>query len=132
MNALRHLCLFATVAAILPAGCASPHGRPSKASEVPAPNEVLDFGTLYAENCAGCHGTEGRGGAAIALSNPVYLAIADGETIRKVIASGVRGTAMPAFAQSSGGMLTDKQIGVLSNGIRSKWSKPSSVLIFSG
>jgi mono/diheme cytochrome c family protein len=54
----------------------------------------------------------------------VYLAIADSEAMRKVIASGVRGTAMPAFAQSSGGMLTEKQIDVISAGIRSRWSKP--------
>jgi mono/diheme cytochrome c family protein len=88
-----------------------------------APNEVLDFETLYSDNCAGCHGAEGRGGAAIALSNPVYLAIVDDKAMRKVIASGVRGTAMPAFVQSSGGMLTDKQIDVISGGIRSRWSK---------
>jgi mono/diheme cytochrome c family protein len=88
-----------------------------------APNEVLDFETLYSDNCAGCHGAEGRGGAAIALSNPVYLAIVDDKAMRKVIAGGVRGTAMPAFVQSSGGMLTDKQIDVISGGIRSRWSK---------
>jgi len=76
-------------------------------------NEVLEFGTLYAENCAGCHGAEGRGGAAIALANPVYLAIADDADIRKVIANGVRGTAMPAFAESAGGMLTDAQIDLI-------------------
>ena len=28
-------------------------------------------------NCAGCHGTDGKGGAALALGDPVYLAIAD-------------------------------------------------------
>ncbi len=44
--------------------------------------------------------------------------------MRKVIANGVRGTAMPAFAQSAGGMLTDKQIDVITSGIRSRWSKP--------
>jgi len=30
---------------------------------------------------------------------------------------------MPAFAQSAGGMLTDKQIDVISSGIRSNWSR---------
>jgi mono/diheme cytochrome c family protein len=99
-----------------------PHGQPAKGSEVVAPNEVLDFGTLYAENCAGCHGVEGRGGPAIALANPVYLAIADDVAIRKVIANGVRGTAMPAFAVSAGGMLTDAQIDVITKEIRSRWS----------
>jgi mono/diheme cytochrome c family protein len=123
MNALRHLCLFATLAAILLSGCGSLHGQPKKEPEVPAPNEVLEFGTLYSENCAGCHGAEGRGGAAIALNNPVYLAIADDAAIRKVIANGVRGTAMPAFAESAGGMLTDAQIDVITKEIRSRWSK---------
>src|ERR1700747_1048491 len=104
-------------------GCASPHGRPGKGSETVAPNERLEFGTLYAENCAGCHGGEGRGGAAIALANPIYLAIADDAAIRKVIANGVRGTAMPAFAEGAGGMLTEAQIDVITKGIRSRWSK---------
>ena len=50
---------------------------------------VLEFDTLYAENCAGCHGAQGRGGAAIALADPVYLAIVDEITMRKIIAKGV-------------------------------------------
>jgi cytochrome c oxidase cbb3-type subunit 3 len=120
---LRHFYVVATLAAILASGCGAPHGQPSKGSEVLAPNEVLEFGTLYAENCAGCHGAEGRGGAAIALANPVYLAIADDPAIHKVIANGVRGTAMPPFAESAGGMLTDAQIDVIAKGIRSRWSR---------
>jgi len=31
------------------------HRPAEKGFEVLAPNEVLEFGTLYAENCAGCH-----------------------------------------------------------------------------
>jgi mono/diheme cytochrome c family protein len=108
---------------MLVSGCGSPHGQPRKRSETPAPNQVLDFATLYSENCAGCHGAEGRGGAAVALANPVYLAIADDAAIRKVIATGVRGTAMPAFAESAGGMLTDKQIDVITTEIRSRWGQ---------
>ena len=126
MNALRHQCVLgvlAGIATILASGCGAPHGEPTKNSEVLAPSEVLEFGTLYSENCAGCHGADGRGGAAIALANPVYLAIADETAIRKVIAKGVRGTAMPAFAESAGGMLTDAQIDVLTKDIRSRWSK---------
>jgi len=104
-------------------GCSSPHGQPRQGSESLAPNEILEFRTLYAENCAGCHGAEGRGGAAIALADPVYLAIADDGVIRKVIANGVRGTGMPAFAESAGGMLTDKQVDVITGEIRSRWSR---------
>jgi cytochrome c oxidase cbb3-type subunit 3 len=91
------------------------------------PSEILDFNSLYASNCAGCHGTDGKGGAAIGLSDPVYLAIADDATIRRVSADGVPGTAMPAFAQHAGGMLTDSQIEVIVNGIRSHWAKPDAL-----
>ncbi len=115
--------MFAALTAICFAGCGAPHGQPRSGPEVLAPNEVLEFGRLFSENCAACHGAEGRGGAAIALANPVYLAIADDASIRKVIAQGVPGTAMPAFAQSAGGMLTDAQIDVISKEIRSRWSR---------
>ena len=124
MNQFRQLSASAALAAMLLSGCASPHGQPAKGSETLAPDQILEFGTLYAENCAGCHGPEGRGGAAIALADPVYLAIADEQTIRKAAANGIRGTSMPAFAQSAGGMLTDKQIDAIASGIRSRWSKP--------
>ncbi len=99
-------------------------GSRAKGSETLAPNEVLEFGTLYSQNCSGCHGAQGRGGAAIALADPVYLGIVDEAAMRKVIADGVQGTSMPAFAQSAGGMLTDKQIDAITSGIRSHWSKP--------
>jgi cytochrome c oxidase cbb3-type subunit III len=115
--------MLAAFAAIFVAGCGAPHGQPRSGSDVLAPNDVLEFGPLFAENCVACHGTEGRGGAAIALANPVYLAIADDASIRKVIEKGVAGTAMPAFAHSAGGMLTDAQIEVLSKEIRSRWSQ---------
>ena len=123
MKLFLNSCLLTVLCAMLVSGCGSPHGQPAKESEILAPNEVSEFGTLYGQNCAGCHGTEGRGGAAIALANPVYLAIADDASLRKVIAQGVPGTAMPAFAQSAGGMLTDVQIGVLTKEIRSRWSQ---------
>jgi len=123
VNPFRSLYVCSALAAILLSGCGAPHGQPGKESEVLAPSEVLEFGVLYGQNCAGCHGTEGRGGAAIRLANPVYLAIADDIAIRKVIANGVQGTAMPAFAVTAGGMLTDAQIDVITKEIRSRWGK---------
>jgi cytochrome c oxidase cbb3-type subunit 3 len=105
-------------------GCSKAPGRPVP-GEMPAiPGEISDFSTLYQQNCAGCHGQEGKGGAAIALANPVYLAIADDTILRHATTSGISGTAMPAFAQSAGGMLTDKQVDVIVGGIRERWSKP--------
>jgi mono/diheme cytochrome c family protein len=89
------------------------------------PGEVSDFAVLYRQNCAGCHGTEGKGGGAIALANPIYLAIADDAVLRRVTANGIPGTSMPAFAQSAGGMLTDKQVDLTVGGIRKNWSQPN-------
>lgn len=124
MKFLRNACVSTALCAMVISGCGSPHGQPGKESETVAPKEVLAFGTLYKENCAGCHGTEGRGGAAIALASPVYLAVVDDVAIRKVVTNGVRGTAMPAFAESAGGMLTEKQIDVITSGMRLRWGRP--------
>ena len=123
MKASRYFCLPMAFVAFFLASCSSQLVQPKADPEVLAPTDILDFATLYAQNCAGCHGTEGRGGAAIALANPVYLAIADDASIRKVIANGSRGTAMMPFAQSAGGMLTDAQVDVITKGIRSRWSQ---------
>lgn len=102
-------------------------GRPSDANRSVRPSQVKDFATLYGRNCAGCHGTEGRPGAAVSLADPVYLALADDATIRRVAAGGVQGTTMPAFAQSAGGTLTDEQIDILVKGMRERWGRSGAL-----
>jgi cytochrome c oxidase cbb3-type subunit 3/ubiquinol-cytochrome c reductase cytochrome c subunit len=88
------------------------------------PDQVLDFPTLYAQNCQACHGASGRNGAAIALASPLYLATAGASNIQRIIAAGVPGSLMPPFAMASGGTLTDAQIAVLAKGMVSAWGKP--------
>ena len=122
MKRFQDLCA-SVVLSLLLSGCSSPHGQPQGDPEAVAPSQVSDFATLYSQNCAGCHGAQGRGGAAIALANPVYLDIVDEASMRKVIANGIHGTSMSAFDQSAGGMLTDKQIHVITSGILSNWSR---------
>jgi cytochrome c oxidase cbb3-type subunit III len=124
VKVFRQLCLTVLLLAGFLAGCGSRSTLPRIEPEVLAPSEISDFETLYAQNCAGCHGGEGRGGAATSLANPIYLAIADEAAIRRVIAKGMNGTSMPAFAQSAGGMLTDVQIDLITKEIRSRWSRP--------
>lgn len=108
-------------------GCASAPGRPAPGDRPITPSEIVDFNVLYSQNCAGCHGSEGKGGAAIALADPVYLAIADDAVLRRTTANGISGTSMPAFAQSAGGMLTDKQVDVIVRGIRQSWAQPDAL-----
>ena len=107
--------------------CNDAPGRPGADSAVIPPNRVRDFDVLYASNCAGCHGENGAGGLASSLADPLYLAIADDATIRRVTAEGVPGTAMPAFAQSAGGLLTAEQVDVVVKGIRARSAKPTTL-----
>jgi mono/diheme cytochrome c family protein len=102
------------------AGCGMVHGRPGPGPEVPRPESELDFATLFKGNCSGCHGDNGRDGASIMLANPAYVALAK-DHLREIIAKGRPGTLMPAFAQSAGGMLTDRQVDVLADGIVQHW-----------
>jgi cytochrome c oxidase cbb3-type subunit 3 len=127
---MKRRVMLIAVALLTSMACGSNDGaarRPPVDSPVISPSKIVDFSYLYARNCAGCHGANGTGGAAIGLRDPVYLAIADDATIRRITADGVPGTTMPAFAQHSGGMLTDDQINVIIAGIRARWAKPDAL-----
>ena len=104
-------------------GCMNAPGHPSADPEVPRPDQVMDFATLYKQNCAGCHGENGKNGVAMALANPVYIAVAGEATLVQVTAKGVTGKLMPAFSKSAGGTLTDQQIDNLVQGILQTWSR---------
>jgi len=106
--------------------CSAPGRRTAERRVIP-PTEVTDFHVLYAQNCGGCHGADGQGGLTVGVGNPVYLAIADDATIRRIAAKGVSGTAMSAFARSAGGSLTDAQIDILVRGIREHWARPDAL-----
>jgi mono/diheme cytochrome c family protein len=109
------------------AACSHISGKPAPGPEVPRPDSILDPVVLYSQNCSGCHGAEGQKGPAMALGDPVYLAIVDDDTLRNTISKGRPGTAMSAFAQKDGGMLTDEQVTAIIRGIRERWSKPDAL-----
>jgi len=112
---------------LLLAGCNQMPGTPKPGIEVPRPDSITDFATLYNENCAGCHGRDGQGGAALDLANPVYQSWIDDASVRKIIAEGEHGTQMPAFGREAGGFLTDAQVDALVHGMRSAWQKPGAL-----
>jgi cytochrome c oxidase cbb3-type subunit III len=98
-------------------------GKPVGVDPATAPATVATFDVLYANNCAGCHGADGRHGAALSLNDPVYLAIQSDSTIEGVIAHGVSGTLMPAFSRSAGGTLSDAEVAAIVHGIRTSWGQ---------
>ncbi len=111
-------CLSVGAAVVMLVACGN---RPEQYA---LPDQVMDFGILYKDNCAGCHGQNGRHGAARPLNDPLYLALAGKGKLRNVIAKGVPRTSMPAFAINAGGTLTDQQVAILADQIEARWSQP--------
>ncbi|MEE3328728.1 MAG: c-type cytochrome [Myxococcota bacterium] len=101
-------------------------GKPDEADRYKRPVDVLDFDTLYSENCSGCHGADGRFGPARPLNDPLFLALAGPGAIVRAATTGKAGTPMPAFALSEGGVLSDAQIKAIADGIIARWSDPKA------
>ncbi len=91
------------------------------------PEQVTDFAALYAGNCSGCHGRDGREGPAPAINDSRFLSLIGKEGLRGFIAKGIRGTPMPAFSEANGGSLTDRQIDLLAEGVEARWAKPKEI-----
>jgi mono/diheme cytochrome c family protein len=142
--------------ALLAAGC-DPPGRPDPADRPVPANQVMEFGTLYGRNCAGCHGADGKLGPAPPLNDPIFLALVSDAELVRVITEGravtpTQRSLMPAFGLGKGAPLTDAQvkvwaelkkemhtvpkqqaplttpqIKVLAAGIKKRWGPPASV-----
>jgi len=121
------LAVVATVIGFVFVGCDALPGRPKAAKREGAPSDVMAFDALYARNCAGCHGADGRLGAARPLNDPLYLALVPPDRLRSIIQRGVPGTSMPAFGTGAGGDLTDAQVDVLAHGMLDRWGRPQAV-----
>ena len=78
-----------------------------------SPDQSLEFGVLYGQNCAGCHGSDGKFGPAPPLNDPLFRAIVPESDLQGVLVKGRKKSLMPAFSKENGGTLTDAQIQVL-------------------
>ena len=127
MRPILVLAVKALFGVVLLTGCSKLPGKPAPGPEVPRPDSILDPVVLFNQNCSGCHGADGKHGPAMMLSDPVYLAIVDEATLRATISKGRPGTAMSAFAQKEGGMLTEQQVDAIVRGIRERWGKANAL-----
>lgn len=114
--------MLAGAAVLAAAGCST--GKPGFRAETMRPDQQLHFSVLYKQNCSGCHGDQGLNGAALSLNNPVYLSWAGRDHIYNIVAGGVPHTLMPAFSYAGGGLVTNKQIAVIVDGMIAHWNKP--------
>ncbi len=109
------------------AGCDALPGRPDVAKREVLPSQVTSFTALYGRHCAGCHGADGRLGAARPLNDPLYLAMIPADRLRTIVAQGVPGGMAHAFATGAGGPLTDGQIDGLVRDMMARWGRPGEV-----
>ncbi len=64
---------------------------------------------VFAQNCAMCHGDQGQGRVGANLSR-TFSSIRPDLTVRNTVATGIAGTAMPAWAMENGGPLSAAEI----------------------
>src|SRR5262249_48048036 len=85
-------CLLVSLSA-LAAGCELP-GRPNPADRPKTEEQVLQFGDLFKQNCAGCHGAQGKLGPAPPLNDSLFRAIVPEKELETVITMGREETPM--------------------------------------
>ena len=109
-----------TAGLLVMTGCDQLPGKPKPEDRWQPPDAVKDFKTLFGTNCSACHGDDSSIGPSISVQNPLYLSVMPKDILRKIVAVGIKGTAMPGFGKSSGGDLTDEQIDVIVNSLAAK------------
>ena len=76
--------LLMLVSCLAVLGCGPLPGHPKPGPLVPRPDQVVDFPTLYRQNCSACHGAEGMNGPSYPLANPTYQALVDEQVLHQV------------------------------------------------
>jgi mono/diheme cytochrome c family protein/rhodanese-related sulfurtransferase len=104
--------------------------EPIKLSRDPVLGDIELGASLYAQNCALCHGEKGEGVSAPALANPMLLATASDHFLRYAISEGRDGTPMVAFKDQ----FSEEEIDGLTAFLRSRASgwdipKPDTVKV---
>jgi Cytochrome C oxidase, cbb3-type, subunit III len=125
----RHWSLLALLAGWA-AGCDLP-GAPKAGDRYVSPQSERSFNVLFAQNCVGCHGADGKLGPAPPLNDSLFLAVIPQTELQRVISEGRPGTLMPAFDKASGGPVGGGQ-GALGAGRAGASERSASVRALQG
>lgn len=121
---IRPLLLLLALAAL--GGCDGRlPGKPLPSSRWQPASATTDFSKLFEQNCRGCHGLGDIVAPSIALDNPTFLSVIPRADLVRIISDGVPAAAMPGFAASAGGGLTEQQITILADGLLSRKPVPA-------
>lgn len=99
--------------------------QPIELSREPVLGDVALGSTIYAKNCAVCHGESGEGVSAPALGKAMLLSTATDEFLKYAITEGRDGTPMMSFKET----LTEEEINNVTAFLRSRasgWDIPQS------
>lgn len=113
MRSMRVMFLLFVSTGLLMGAQAPPPAPAQGAGRGGGPGAVA--AALFAEKCAGCHGTDVSGGRAASLFDQKLLARLDDDRLARIIRAGLPAAAMPAFAD-----LTEEQVGQLIHHIRAE------------
>lgn len=105
--------IMVLMVAIFPLYRAYEPGSRAEARETHSESLAAQGRELWSVNCAACHGADGEGGVGPALNSTQFLTSARDDQIRALIAVGVPGSQMNAYAIDYGGPLTSEQIEAL-------------------
>ncbi len=97
---------------------ASSQDAPHLAAAPDPPQETPGGSSIFAEDCAGCHGAAGKGGGEMKtpdFTNPAVQAALPEGTVVKTIREGKPGTAMPAWQ----GKLSEAEISAVASFVKS-------------
>ena len=79
-------------------GCSRFPGKPGPGPEVPRPDSIVDPVVLFSQNCAGCHGADGKGKPSMANTDLVTGTKGMTEAqVEEIIAKG-KAPKMPAYS----------------------------------
>lgn len=87
----------------------SPTARPPIAPLPKVEGDPNNGAVLYDQNCAMCHGIDGKGRVGATLDR-VWTSIRPDLSVGNTIRNGVEGSVMPAWSQENGGPLTEEEI----------------------